>query len=90
MMFRCHGAIRRKAMTHKRSCSLTSGFVILAVVATLGTANAAPRSSTARANDAQLAQQPVYNYYNYPVEQVERPGCYLPSDGCLGEYSVQN
>jgi hypothetical protein len=80
-------------MTHKRSCSLASGFVILAVVATLGIANAAssPRSSTTRANDAQLAQgQPVYNYYNYPVEQVERPGCYLPSDGCLSEYSVQN
>ena len=45
-------------MTHKRSCSLTAGFVFLAVVATLGTADTAssPRSSTARANDAQLAQ----------------------------------
>jgi hypothetical protein len=80
-------------MTQKRSCSLTSGFIILAVVATLGTANAAspPRSSTTGANDTQLAQgQPVYNYYNYPAEPVERPGCYLPSDGCLSEYSVQN
>ena len=79
-------------MTLKLRCPLTSGLTMLAVVATLGAADAASsRSSSTRANDNQLARgQPVYNYYNYPVEQVERPGCYLPSDGCLSEYSVQN
>ena len=80
-------------MTLKHSCLLITGFTILSVVAALGDASAASstRSSVVRANGLQLAQsQPVYNYYNYPVEQVVRPGCYLPSDGCLSEYSVQN
>ncbi len=80
-------------MTLKHRCLLTSGFTILAIVATLGSAVAASPTTTsaARASDFQLAQsRPMYNYYDYPVAPVERPGCYLPSDGCLSEYSVQN
>ncbi len=79
-------------MTLKHSCLLASSFTILAIVATLGSADAASPtpSSAAHANDIQLAQnRPVYDYYDYPVRQPERPGCYLPSDGCLSEYSVQ-
>jgi hypothetical protein len=32
----------------------------------------------------------LYNYYNYRTAPAVRPGCYLPSDGCLSEFSVQN
>ena len=91
-------------MTLKHCCLRTSGFTILAVVATLGGADAALSTRSFgvtqdRSHGIQLAQSqplynyynyPVYNYYNYPVEQVVRPGCYLPSDGCLSEYSAQN
>jgi hypothetical protein len=80
-------------MTLKHSCLFIAGFAILSVVAAFGDASAASstRSSAVQAHGIQLAQgQPSYNYYNYPVEQVVRPGCYLPSDGCLNEYSVQN
>ena len=37
-----------------------------------------------------VQSQPLYNYYDYPVGPAVRLGCYLPSDGCLSEYSVQN
>jgi hypothetical protein len=75
-------------MTLKHSCLLTSGFTILAVVATFATADAAT-SSKARTNVIQSApNQPPYGYPIYPVQQA--PDCYLPSDGCMSEYSVQN
>ena len=83
-------------MTLKQRCLLTSGFTILSVVVVLGGASAASstRSSAVtqhRPHGIQvLHRQPLYSYYNYPVAPVVRTGCYLPSDGCLSEYSVQN
>jgi hypothetical protein len=75
-------------MTRNDRCLLTSAFAILLVVVTLGSANAA---SQVRGHGSQLAQnQPLYNYYNYAAQSAASPGCYLPSDGCLSEYSVQN
>jgi hypothetical protein len=35
-------------------------------------------------------RQPRNYYYYYPVVSPVSLGCYLPSDGCLSEYSVQN
>ena len=84
-------------LNHRRL--LTSGFTILSVVAVLGAANAASstRSSAVTQDRAHgirvLHRQTLYNYYNYPAvptAPVARPGCYLPSDGCPSEYSVQN
>jgi hypothetical protein len=75
-------------MTLKRRCLLTSAFAILSVVVILGSANAASQDP---AHEIKLAQsQPLYNYHNYPAQPAVSPGCYLPSDGCLSEYSVQN
>jgi len=69
-------------------CLLTSTFAILSVVVIVGSANAASQNPT---QGIQLAQsQPLYNYYNYPAQPTVSPGCYLPSDGGLSEYSVQN
>ena len=76
---------------------LTSGFTVLSVVAVLGGASAASstRSSTAtKHHHAIHVRQPLYNLYNAPaapvVPAVVRPDCFLPSDGCPNEYSVQN
>jgi hypothetical protein len=83
-------------MTLKQRCLLTSGSTILSVVVVLGGASAAsstrPSAVTQhRPHGIQLLhRQTLYNYYNYPIAPVVRPGCYLPSDGCLSEYSVQN
>jgi hypothetical protein len=83
-------------MTLKHRCLLTSGFLILSVVAIFGGASAASstRASAFTQNRPHgiqvLHHQHLYNYYNYPVAPVVRPACYLPSDGCLSEYSVQN
>ena len=80
-------------MTPKHRRLLTSGFTILSVVVVLGNANAASstRSSAVTQHRPQvLHRQPLYNYYNYPAAPAVRPGCFLPSDGCLSEYSVQN
>jgi hypothetical protein len=82
-------------MTLKHRCLLTSGLAILSVVVVLGGASAqsSTRSSTGtqdRHGIRVLDRQPLYDYYNYPVAPVVSPGCYMPSDGCLSEYSVQN
>ena len=74
---------------------LTSGFTVLSVVAVLGGASAASstRSSTAtKHHHAIQVRQPLYNYAPVApvVPAVVRPDCFLPSDGCLNEYSVQN
>jgi hypothetical protein len=75
-------------MTLKHRCLLMSGFATLSAVMILGSANAASQDSS---HGIKLAQsQPLYNYYNYPAQPPVSPGCYLPSDGCLSEYSVQN
>ena len=75
-------------MTLKHRYLLTCGFTILSVVVVLGSANAASQD---RGYGIQVVQsQPLYNYYDYPEGPAVRPGCYLPSDGCLSEYSVQN
>ena len=77
-------------MTLKHRCLLMSGCAILSVVAILGSANAASQD---RRHGIQVGpSQPLYNYYynNYPVEPAASPGCYLPTDGCPSEYSVQN
>jgi hypothetical protein len=83
-------------MTFKHRCLLTSGFTVLSVVAVLGGASA--QSSTRSDARTQgppygmqmLDRQPRNYYYYYPVVSPVSPGCYLPSDGCLSEYSVQN
>ena len=86
-------------MTLKQRCLLTSGFAILSVVVVLGGASAASSTKSSAVTQHRphgiqvLHRQPLYNYYNYPVApvvSVVRPGCYLPSDGCPSEYSVQN
>jgi hypothetical protein len=83
-------------MTLNQRCLLTFGFTILSLVVLLGTGNAgsSTRSSAVtldRAHRIQvLHRQPLYNYYNYQAAPAVRPGCYLPTDGCLSEYTVQN
>jgi hypothetical protein len=69
-------------------CLLTSAFAILSVVVMLGSANAASQDPARRIQPA--LSQPAYNYYSYPAQPAVSPGCYMPSDGCLSEYSVQN
>ena len=78
---------------------LTSGCVILSLAALLGGASAqsSTRSTAAtKHHHAIQVRHPLYNRYNAPVAPVApvvpivRPGCYLPSDGCPNEYSVQN
>jgi hypothetical protein len=84
-------------MTLKHRFLLTSGFTILSVVAVLGGASAASstRSSAATKHHPAIhVRQPLYNSYHAPIAPVVpavlRPDCYLPSDGCPNEYSVQN
>ena len=82
-------------MILKHRILLTSGFVILSVAVLLGGASAqsSTRSSAATKHHAIQVRHALYNRYNAPVAPVVpivRPGCYLPSDGCLNEYSVQN
>jgi hypothetical protein len=83
-------------MTITHRCLLTSGFTVLSVVLALGGASAqsSTRSSAGtqdRSHGIQMMQsQPVYDYYNYLVAAPVSPGCYMPSYGCLSEYSVQN
>ena len=75
---------------------LTWSFVIRSVAVLLGSANA---QSSTRSSAATKYHHPIqvrhglYNRYTAPVVPVVpivRPGCYLPSDGCPNEYSVQN
>jgi hypothetical protein len=81
-------------MMLKHRFLLTSGFVILSVAVLLG--NASAQSSTRSAtkhHHAIQARHALYNRSNAPVAPVVpvvRTGCYLPSDGCPSEYSVQN
>jgi hypothetical protein len=91
-------------MILKHRFLLTCGLAILSVVVALGSASAqsSTRSSAAKKHHAIQVRHPLYNSYNAPVAPVaplvpvEHPrdfrslGCYLPSDGCPGEYSVQN
>jgi hypothetical protein len=73
---------------------LTSGFAILLVVVLVGGANAQSTRSSASPKHRHTVQlrHPLYNYYSpvAPVVPVVHPDCYLPSDGCPNEYSVQN
>jgi hypothetical protein len=74
---------------------LLASFVILSGVLVLGGANAqsTTRSFSAKKHyDAIQVRHPLYNSYTRaaPVVPVVNPGCYLPSDGCPNEYSVQN
>jgi hypothetical protein len=79
-------------MMLKHKFLLTSGFAILAVVVALGGASAQSSTRSSAATKHHHAIQ--VRQYNYapaaPVVPVVRPGCYLPSDGCPNEYSVQN
>ena len=83
-------------MILKHKFLLTSGFVILSVAVLLGGASAqsSTRSSAAtKHHHAIQVRHALYNRYNAPVAPVVpivRPGCYLPSDSCPNEYSVQN
>jgi hypothetical protein len=69
---------------------LTLSTTIVALVSLLAGADAA--STVASNGTVRLAQsRQMYDYnYNSPAPLGVRPGCYLPSDGCLSEDSVQN
>jgi hypothetical protein len=78
-------------------CLLTCGLAILCIVVALGTASA--QSSTHRSAATKHHQTVLVRYRLHdtvpvsprvPMVPVVSPGCYLPSDGCLSEYSVQN
>jgi hypothetical protein len=75
-------------ITQQRLLALSS--TIVALVSLFGAANAA--STVASNGTVRLAQsQRMYDYnYNSPPTLGVRPGCYLPSDGCLSKDSVQN
>ena len=80
-------------MILKHRFLLTSGFVILSVAVLLGGASAqsSTRSSAAtKHHQAIQVRRALYNASVAPVVPIVRPGCYLPSDGCPNEYSVQN
>ena len=81
-------------MMLKHKFLLTSGFAILSVVVALGSASAQSSTRSSAATKHHHVTQPRHALYNYapavPVVPVVRPGCYLPSDGCPNEYSVQN
>jgi hypothetical protein len=85
-------------MILKHRCLLTCGLAILSVAVLLGTAGAqsSTRSSATKHHHAKQMRHPLYDYAPAaPVVPVERHrhfrsmGCYLPSDGCPSEYSVQ-
>jgi hypothetical protein len=81
-------------MTLNHRVLVTCCFAILSLVAALGSTSAAPtKQSSVTQHRHHGAQMPhrhsLYNYYTRPGV-VARPGCYLPSDGCDSEYSVQN
>ena len=76
---------------------LTCCLAILCVVVALGTASAQSsthRSAATKHHQTFLVRHRLYNTVPVapvmPVVPVVSPGCYLPSDGCLNEYSVQN
>ena len=77
-------------LTHRL---LLTGFTILSVAALVGGASAQstrPSASPKLHHRVQL-RHPLYNHSPVaPVVPVVSPGCYLPSDGCPNEYSVQN
>ena len=81
-------------MMLNRRFLLTCGFTILSIVVALGSASAqsSTRSSAAAKHRRAIqVRHPLYNSYTDPVVvPAVRPGCYLPSDGCPNEYSVQN
>jgi hypothetical protein len=81
-------------MTLKHRFLLTSGITILSVVAVLGSASAqsSTRSAATTKHHHAIHVRPLYNSYTAPVAPVVpvHLGCYLPSDGCPSEYSVQN
>ena len=73
---------------------LTCGLAILCAVVAPGTASAQSsthRSAATKHHQTVLVRHRLYNTVPVaPVVPVVSPGCYLPSDGCLNEYSVQN
>ena len=72
---------------------LLTGFTILSVAVLVGGASAQstrPSTSPKHHHRVQL-RHTLYNRSPVaPVVPVVSPGCYLPSDGCSNEYSVQN
>jgi hypothetical protein len=71
---------------------LLTGFAIVSVAVLVGGASAqsTQRSASKHQQRVQL-RHPSYDYSPVvPVGRVVRPDCYLPSDGCPNENSVQN
>ena len=78
-------------MTLQHRCLLMSGFAILSIIVALGSASAQSSTRSSAATEDRLhGIQLLDRQPRYPVAVPVLPGCYLPSDGCLSEYSVQN
>jgi hypothetical protein len=80
-------------MTVNHGGLLTCCVVILSAIVTNVSASGAreAQSSVAqhRHHGAQVPRRhSLYNFYTAPA--VPRPDCYLPSDACPSEYSIQN
>jgi hypothetical protein len=72
---------------------LLTGLAILSVAVLVGGASARSTESSASPKHHHRVQlrHPVYNYSPVaPIVPVVSPDCYLPSDGCPSQYSVQN
>jgi hypothetical protein len=72
---------------------LLTGFTILSVAVLVGgtSARSTQLSASPKHHHRVQLRHPLYNYSPVaPVVPVVRPDCYLPSDGCPNEYSVQN
>ena len=84
-------------MMLKHRLLITCGLAILCVVVALGSASAQSSTHRYAATKHHQTVQVRHRLYNtVPVAPAVRvvpvvsPSCYLPSDGCLNEYSVQN
>jgi hypothetical protein len=71
---------------------LLTGLTILSIAVSVGGASARSAQSSPKHHHHRVQlRQPLYSYSPVaPVVPVARSGCYLPSDGCPNEYSVQN
>ena len=78
-------------MTLKHRCLLTSGFTMLSVCR--GTRERERRITKIATTESKWYRANRHCTTTTTIRLADPtvgPGCYLPSDGCLSEYSVQN